>query len=272
MTVPFHAGPARPTPADHAEASTGASRPATYSRFIARDELKDVTAWAPADLSSGEGARVAPSGGWGAQPSAQMEKALKAARHAGYQEGYQHGLSALQDFKDTHARQVQAQFAHLVAAFEHETQALDETLAQHVTRMALTLARQVVRDELTQHPERVVRVAQDAVDALLGSARHVVVHLHPDDHALVAHGAHDSLVARGVRLVADATVQRAGVRVESDVGRVDASIEKRWALVSATFGLDLPWSEGAESAAHGIDASFMPSERESSSTPEQGEP
>lgn len=241
MTAIHKSGSFQSADGDDPIESVGATRTPTLSRFIARDDLKGVSAWMPTDLASGEGARMRPMSGLSARPSAHMEQALKAARHAGYQEGYQHGLTALQDFKDTHARQISAQFATLVASFEEETMALDERLAHQVTRMALELARQVVRDELKLHPELVVRVAQDAVEALLGNARHVVVHVSPQDHDVIAQGAHDVLAARAARLVVDANVHPGGVRVESDIGRVDAGIERRWTQAASTFGHNMPW-------------------------------
>ena len=53
-------------------------------------------------------------------------------------------------------------------------------------------------------PELVATVAQEAIDTLLLSARHITLRVHPDDHALVALGAGEALAARGARLVADA--------------------------------------------------------------------
>jgi flagellar assembly protein FliH len=72
------------------------------------------------------------------------------------------------------------------------------------------------------------------------AARHVVVHLHPQDLPLVAEGAEDALAARGARLQADASLQPGDVVVESDVGHIDARIATRWAQALAALGVDAP--------------------------------
>ena len=86
------------------------------------------------------------------------------------------------------------------------------------------------------------RVLKQAIESLLQSARHIVVRLHPDDHALVQAGAAESIAARGARLVGDASIARGGCRVESDIGGVDATIEERWRLAAAALGCDDTWN------------------------------
>ena len=89
------------------------------------------------------------------------------------------------------------------------------------------------------------QVAEQALDALLLSARHIVIRVHPDDHALIASGSAEAIAARGARLVADAQVGRGGCRVESDIGLVDATIDERWRRAVAPLGNDLPWRDVA---------------------------
>jgi flagellar assembly protein FliH len=107
--------------------------------------------------------------------------------------------------------------------------------------VAAAIAQQVVRDELATHPQRIARVAQEAVEAVLISARHIVVQVNPQDLGLVEQGAADAIAARGARLVGDATIERGGCRVISDVGTIDARIGARWSQAGASIGAELPW-------------------------------
>ncbi|MDO9073491.1 MAG: FliH/SctL family protein, partial [Rubrivivax sp.] len=66
------------------------------------------------------------------------------------------------------------------------------------------------------------------------------------DLPLVSEGAADALEARGARLHADASIQRGGVLVQSDVGAVDARIGVRWAQAAAALGSKLALDEDAE--------------------------
>jgi flagellar assembly protein FliH len=222
------------------------ARPASaYSRFIPREELQGFASWQPGQL--GPHAQVQPASE--PEPAAPtpewIDAQVQAARQAGYQDGYRDGLVALESFKQTFAQQVTAQIGQLVQSFDREFNAMEQQMAADLARVATQLARQVVRDEICARPELVVRVAQEALNAVLMSARHVVLKAHPDDLPLLQQGAADALAARGSRLVADPALQRGGVLVETDVGSIDASVGARWEQAAQALGTDVAW-EGAE--------------------------
>ena len=221
--------------------SAGPARTASpYSRFIPREELGAFAAWHPDTLNAElEPAAAAAPPAEAAAPPAQVA----AARQAGYQDGYRDGLVALESFKESHARQLSGQIGLLVRAFDTELSALEQQLAGSVARVATELARQVVRSELAIRPALVAQVAQEAMAAVLQSARHITVQVHPDDHALVAQGCEEALGARGARLQAHAGVARGGCRVESDAGTIDACVAARWAQATQALGTGLGWSD-----------------------------
>jgi flagellar assembly protein FliH len=214
-----------------------------YTRFIPREELQGFANWTP-DAFGGLGGGPAPASSAATdaapEPNAGEWKAVAdAARLAGYQDGYRDGLSALESFKQSFARQMSSQFAPLLHSFDSQLGALEQRIAAGVAEVATRLARQVVRSELAARPELVAAVATQAVDAVLLSARHIRVHVNPEDLALVEAGAAEALAARGGRLIADAALSRGGVRVESDMGRIDASIEARWTQAAEQIGQPL---------------------------------
>jgi flagellar assembly protein FliH len=201
-----------------------------HARFIPREELQDFAAWQPGAFGGTGTTGAAPND---ADRVEQQRAALATARQDGYQAGYRDGLVALENFKRSFAQQMAAQIGQLVANFDAEFATLEVRIADSVARSAVALARQVVRSELAARPELVAGVAAEAVNAVLMSARHIRVVVHPDDHALVASGAAEALQARGARLVSDAGVARGGCRVESEIGVVDARIEALWAQAAA---------------------------------------
>jgi flagellar assembly protein FliH len=116
-------------------------------------------------------------------------------------------------------------------------------MASAVVDTALGLAFQVVRSEITQRPECVARVAEEAVNAVMLSARHLRLRMHPQDQALIEQGAGPALRARDVMVQADSAISPGGCVVESDLGQVDARIESRWAQAMTVFGADQPWGD-----------------------------
>lgn len=255
----------------HVPPASGNRPAATYARFIPREELQEFAAWRPDSFGdsfeSFGGLRRAepepepapeaapepeidltpppPAGPTAEEMHAAVQAAAVEARQTGYQDGYRDGLVALEGFKQSFAQQMSAQIGQLVAAFNAQIDALESELAATVAATATQLARQVVREEVKTRPEQVARVAEEAVNAVLLSARHIRVFVHADDLPLVASGAAEALEARGARLMASAQVHRGGCLIESDVGRIDARIETRWSQAAAVLGQELPYGDTA---------------------------
>lgn len=226
----------------------GGKPASTYGRFIPREELGDFAAWSPGAIGADRRAQPRPEGA--PTPTAEEWRAqIAAARQAGYHDGYRDGLVALEGFKQSFTGQMTAQIGHLLTSFDAQFAVLEQQMAEALARSAVLLARQVVRAELATRPEQVARVAQEAINSVLMSARQIVVRVHPDDHALVAAGAAEALQARGARLLADAAVSRGGCLIESDVGAIDTSIETRWAQAAGSMGSDAPYASPAEGEA-----------------------
>ena len=226
-----------PPPKDGAKASV-------YARFIPREELSSFSSWSP-DSFTGSTARS----GTGAPaedpvpPAELLARQVNAARQGGYQDGYRDGLAALEGFKQSFASQITAQLGQLMASHGAQMDALQQQIAQAVSNCAISLAREVVRSELAMRPEAVVAVAQEAIDTLLLTARHITVRVHPDDQPLVAQGCADVLDARGARLIADASIARGGCMVDSDIASVDGTVPNRWRRAAASLGSEKPYSE-----------------------------
>jgi flagellar assembly protein FliH len=230
----------------------GSTAKPAYNRFIPREELGDgFSSWTPGALggmNAGMSGRAAqPEPREPAGPTAEeIAQQVHAARQTGYHDGYRDGLVALDGFKQSYAQQMTAQVGQLLQSFEGQFDALEQQMAHAVAQAAVALARQVVRAELQQRPELVAQVAQDAVNAVLLSARHIHVHVNPQDQALVADGAFEALQARGARLIANPAIQRGGCLIESDAGSIDARIESRWAQAAAAMGqAEAGWNDEA---------------------------
>jgi flagellar assembly protein FliH len=227
-------------------APPGSRHASTYQRFIPREELGDFESWKPGTFGNGAAqAQAAPP-----EPTqADWQARVDAARQAGYQDGYRDGLSALESFKQSFAQQATAQVGALLDAFDAQMQALDAEMGRALADTAVQLARQVLRSEIRTHPEIVAKVAGEAVGAIMLSARHINVQVHPHDLPLVAEGAAEALAARGARLTPNPAIARGGVLVQSDVGGIDARIGARWALAAAALGTAVPLEGATEDEA-----------------------
>jgi flagellar assembly protein FliH len=229
----------------------GARQGSAYTRFIPREELGDFERWKPGSIDSAERHSAQRARDRVPPTVDEWQAMVGEARQEGYQEGYRDGLVALENFKQSFTAQTSAQLGALVASFDQQFEEMEARMAQAVARTAVLLARQVLRMEIACRPEVVAALAQDALNSVQASARHVVVHVHPDDHALVAEGAAELLTARGARLVADGSISRGGCVIRSDADLVDSTLETRWSHAAASMGVQLPWLPAPPPAAGG---------------------
>ena len=225
-----------------------APKASVHSRFIPREELQHFEAWAPGALSDNAAATPQPGNGGATRAAPGPADPVHAARQAGYEDGYRDGLVALEGFKKSFAANTTQSIGALLNSVGTQLDTLQQAIASAVVQTATQLALQIVRSEISTRPELVVDVAEHALEALMLSARHITLRVHPDDQPLVAQGAADVLAARGARLIADASVQRGGCLIDSDLGRVDASIASRWSRGVASIGSERPW-DGTEAQA-----------------------
>ncbi len=230
----LHQHPPEPSP------TPGAREP--YARFIPREELRSFSAWRPGQLGPTPPEPPEPEA---PPPDLEAERAQARAqgRQEGYADGYRDGLVALEGFKQRYAQQLTAPLVALTQQYGEQLDALQALLAEQVADIAVALAREVVRDRVARQPELLVQVAQEALDATLGSARQIVMRVHPDELPRVAEGVGEALAARGARLQADPQIARGGCRVDSELGSVDASLAARWARAVANLGRETPWVE-----------------------------
>jgi flagellar assembly protein FliH len=237
-------GPRQVPPPPNSRQGTNA-----YTRFIPREELQGFSSWMPGTFGDNPASqppvRAAVPEPEAPPPEAVLEVLqgqLNAARQEGYRDGYRDGLVALESFKQSFAQQLAGQFGLVLTSFDHELGELEQQIAASVARIATQLARQVVRSELSARPDLVVQVAIDAVNAVLMSARHITVYVHPDDQPAIADGAGEVLAARGARLVGKPDIERGGVLIESDAGTVDARISARWNQAVQALGTGVDWT------------------------------
>lgn len=231
-------------------------RNSPYSRFIPGEELQGAKAWSLDNLGSAGNAGFkgmqppaaaqpapAPTEAPPPPPEPSLHEQLHNARQGGYQDGYRDGMAALDAFKHSFAQQLSSQIGGLLRSFDAELRELEDEMATTVARVAVELARQVVRSEIEQRPEFIARVAHDAVEALQLSARHLRVRVHPDDFPLVKQGAGDELQARQAQLIPDPEVARGGVKVDADIASVDATLATRWQQAASALGQAAIWQD-----------------------------
>lgn len=180
----------------------------------------EVRRW-QAPAVHGPGARPRDQGG--AAHVERLAEIEQEAREAGYRHGFAEGERQGLARRQTEA----ARLAKLADALVPEAGGLDDRLLEQLGALVTVAIRHFVRRELALQPGEVVRVIRDAVAVLPATDARITLHLHPEDAHLVREALQPELLERPWRLVEDLNMTRGGVRVETDVSVVDASVETR---------------------------------------------
>ena len=225
------------------KALSDAQAPAT-SRIISAESLRGVASYALSELSAdgmtvrhlgprdltNETARAAYALG--------RRRGFEQGARNGLQQGYSEGSQALDDFQSRKAADVARQMQQLVDNFRTEMGALESQVASDLVSLAVDIARQVLRRELTQDANALLPVASEALRALAEGASQLELRVNPADAPMLRQHL-DSLPAACVwQLCEDPSITRGGCRVEADTGVADASFEARWQAVMASLGRD----------------------------------
>jgi flagellar assembly protein FliH len=120
---------------------------------------------------------------------------------------------------------------------------LRETLIQQTERqmvqLALTIARRIVLREVTLDPELIAAMAHVALQKL-GSSSPATIRLNPEDYTVVAHDG-ERWGGGQVTVVPDPAIVRGGCLVESEFGRIDASVDRQFEeMTRALLGDERP--------------------------------
>jgi len=160
----------------------------------------------------------------------EAEAQKEAWREEARAEGYAAGLAQA----ERNARETREKAAMVLASAEQERIRLLSGLEEELAQLALTIARQVVARELGQTPAAVMAIAREALE-LVRNRERITVYANPAEADLFRARRGDlegSLSDRALLvIIADAGVPPGGVRVETEQGLVDATLEARFAAV-----------------------------------------
>jgi flagellar assembly protein FliH len=154
----------------------------------------------------------------------------------GRAEGHAEGLAAGQARMRAECEQLQAIARSLPQALREAERAIGDVLVA----LARDVAQHVVHRTFKAQPELIVPIVQDLLRQEPALQHGPRLLLHPRDLELVSLALGTELASAGWQLRADESISRGGCLVQSDVGMLDATVEKRWARVAAAFDAAQP--------------------------------
>ncbi len=172
----------------------------------------------------------------GAYGAAAVEAEQRQAWKDGFEQGRREGFATTAAQMEARQRELEAridQLGQLLVSLARPLERIDDAAALEMARLALATGTQLARRELRQDPAQVIAIIRECVNALPASARHVRVHLHPADAAIVRECLAQPAAERAWSVVEDPVLARGGCRVVTDVSQVDGRFDSRVAAVVA---------------------------------------
>ena len=197
--------------------------------------MSRLTAWERWELASFDADAPMAANGDGSSPVTVDRQELERLREEARQEGYNTGYAAGQ----VAAQEEASRLAHAAASLDEALAEFDQQVADELLALAMEIARQVVRDEISARPDVIVKVVHEALSQL--PHQHATIFLHPDDASLVRSYAGDALTHAGHRLLEDARLSPGDCILESGSSQSDATLATRWRRVIETLGMSSAW-------------------------------
>ncbi len=197
----------------------------------------------------------------GSRSAAALDAEQRQAWTAGFEQGRREALTSGAMQAETKQHELDdriAQVGRLLEALGRPLERLDDLAAVELARLALATGTQLARRELRQDPAQVIAIIRECVTALPASARHVRVHLHPADAAIVRERLAQPAAERAWSIVEDPVLARGGCRVITDVSQVDGRFDSRVAAVVAAILGDERGQDRADDEARLADGDATP--------------
>lgn len=168
-----------------------------------------------------------------------IEEMQKEAQQEGYKAGFEEGKAAGfdQGIKAGQAEITQqaSYLKQVLAKLNAPLNDLDALIEQDLLQLVTTIARQVIRRELTADPDHVIGAVRAAMEVLPISDRKLKIFLHPQDIELVKKGLALDEDDQTRQWVEDPLLTRGGCRLETADTRIDSTVESRIDSVISTL-------------------------------------
>jgi flagellar assembly protein FliH len=164
--------------------------------------------------------------------------AMNRSRDEGFRHGLAVGHAQGQAAGEAKALQYNQQFSQILAGIGQAVTALDETVADELVKLALAVARSVVRTHLDTHPDAVLPVVREALNSIAAIAHHPRLTMHPDDADIVKRDMAAELAELNCRIVPDKGMARGGVHIDDASFELDATLATRWNRTLVTLGMN----------------------------------
>lgn len=167
----------------------------------------------------------------------ELEKIYEDARAEGYRQGFEEGMAAGENNRHEVTMAEMARLTALTGNLQISLAHMDQTIADQLLDLALEIATQVLRSRIEVKRDILAPVIREAIAALPIHHTKLVVHLNPDDAAMVKEELGEQFAQSGTHIIEDTEISPGGCSLRTGNSEIDATIETRWKRVLEALGV-----------------------------------
>lgn len=145
------------------------------------------------------------------------DEARRKGRSEGYSDGYRDGMETAKSSVD--------EFSRNMSCLASPLKNIEEKIAHDMARLAVGIAKSVIRREVSMNPEVIISLANESISILPVKTASVSVHMNPEDCKILMSHLDTSVI--DYKIIEDASISRGGCRVVTKDSVVDCSLETR---------------------------------------------
>ena len=163
-----------------------------------------------------------------AAASPMTAQSLEVITKQAYDEGYAKGIKAGTDEGLRQQQEKITQLEAVINALQAKSEQFDEQITNQLVELTTTIAKQVIRKELTLSSDAILTLVQEVLTMMPTGPEKMVLKLNPADAQLVNDVYRmDESAEHGWTLIEDATIQQGGCILSSDTSVINAELEHR---------------------------------------------
>ncbi len=159
----------------------------------------------------------------------------------GYEKGLSLGLEEAQKLLAQRERELEEKFQgelirkeqeieQFLKKAEEELRLLILNLDQEILKLALSMAQKLVLKDLEVDKEYLLRILREALNYIVEGTE-IVIKVNPEEYSFLENKMEKRALPihnYKVKIVSDASISKGGLFIETKMGAIDATLEKRW--------------------------------------------
>lgn len=170
---------------------------------------------------------------WQATPES-LEEKVRAAEAKAYEEGYHQERTKALPKEMAAVQALKTQLDGAVDTLAVHRQRMRTMSEEALVNLGMAMAREILQQEMRQHPERLASVFRKVLSRAAGQSR-VRVKAHPDDcdlaRRILTEVVPDGEDGNATQVIPDPALVRGGCLVETDFGTIDARLDRQLAVI-----------------------------------------